>query len=405
APAYNKVTDLGAIQYIMNYNGASSTVNSAGRVYVAPEDKNIVVSVNQAAALTYDSNASNANFKETLKFGATDYVVGLSEYAYQQTEDVFKISTGWIPKQCVKVLPKITNCFNDVSNVRFEKEGRGEQLILTGTAQSDYQVTQTPEAITFTLYNTSGFNSASVNGSSIFSGVTVTPGDKTTKITLDKKSSNSLWGYTVEYKNNDTILYFKKKPTLSGNNSTPLKGITIALDAGHGGNDSGAVGVSGGASSTEDDLTLAAVLATSKRLESLGAKVIIPRKTDTAMTMDERMNISEAAKADFFISMHYNSIATGVNASSARGIEVYYYQNEAKNFASNMATNVSSSTGRNNRGAKFSNYRVTLNTYAPSLLIELGFICNPIEYDNICNPDNLYHTANGVADAIIATLK
>ena len=169
--------------------------------------------------------------------------------------------------------------------------------------------------------------------------------------------------------------------------------------------DSGAAGTAGYSGPTEKDLTLAAVKATQKRLESLGATVVVPRTDDSTMTMDARIQQAEAKKVDFFISMHYNSIATGANATNAKGVEVYYYQDMSTDFGQHMLASLSTGTGRNARGVKFSTFRVTLNTYAPSLLLELGFLCNPVEYDNICNPQNLYQTANAVAEGIIATLK
>ena len=65
---------------------------------------------------------------------------------------------------------------------------------------------------------------------------------------------------------------------------------------------------------------------------------------------------------------------------------------------------MASYNGRTNRGAKYSAYRVTLNSYAPSVLVEMGFISNPVEYDEICSPEGQFKTANAVADAILASL-
>jgi len=37
----------------------------------------------------------------------------------------------------------------------------------------------------------------------------------------------------------------------------------------------------------------------------------------------------------------------------------------------------------------------------PSMLVEMGFISNPVEYDELCSPDSMYQTANAIADALI----
>lgn len=61
--------------------------------------------------------------------------------------------------------------------------------------------------------------------------------------------------------------------------------------------------------------------------------------------------------------------------------------------------------GRQARGAKFSNYRVTLNTFCPSILVEMGFVTNPIEYDNMTSREGIFELANAIGDSIIDTLK
>ncbi|MBR5485551.1 MAG: N-acetylmuramoyl-L-alanine amidase [Oscillospiraceae bacterium] len=404
-PNVSKPKEIGAVQYVMYYNGKTTSASSEGSIFVVPQGGRLVAEVNQAMALSYAANNTASNFTATLHQGATDYITDASSYVAGQSADMFKISTGWIAKQCVTILPEISNCYNKVSDITFDRGSKSEQLVLSGTANSMYKAYETNEALTVILYNTGGIDSIPMKKSSIFSGVTVTRENDAVKMVFTKKSPQSLWGYNVEYDKNDTIIYFKKPPVLSSSSKQPLKGITVALDAGHGGNDNGAAGTAGLNGPTEKDLTLAAVLATQKRLESLGADVIVTRSDDSTMSMDERMFISEAKKADFFISMHYNSIATGANASNAKGIEVYYYHDQHIDFGKHMLDSLTTATGRKSRGVKFNIFRVTLNTYAPSLLLELGFICNPVEYDDICDPQNLYQTANAVAEGIIATLK
>ena len=53
----------------------------------------------------------------------------------------------------------------------------------------------------------------------------------------------------------------------------------------------------------------------------------------------------------------------------------------------------------------YGNLYVTRNALCPSMLIEMGFISNPIEYDKLCTPDSMYQTANAIADALIEYLQ
>ena len=66
---------------------------------------------------------------------------------------------------------------------------------------------------------------------------------------------------------------------------------------------------------------------------------------------------------------------------------------------------VTSATSREARGAYQDYYRVTRMTYAPSLLLELGFVVNPLEYEDLCQPLRIYQTALGIADGIIRTIE
>ena len=74
-------------------------------------------------------------------------------------------------------------------------------------------------------------------------------------------------------------------------------------------------------------------------------------------------------------------------------------------FAENILDSITAATGRNARGAYQDYYRVTRMTYAPSLLLELGFVVNPLEYEDLCQPLRIYQTALGVADGIIRTIE
>ena len=210
----------------------------------------------------------------------------------------------------------------------------------------------------------------------------------------------------MEYKDNVTTIYCKYRPSLSGDSSRPLAGIIVALDAGHGGTDPGALGIMNGLGVDESDITADTAIAVKKRLESLGAQVLLSGSgtSDQKIEFGPRMNPAYEGKADFFLSLHCNSIGTNQNGLKPKGVEIYYYESNAKAFSNTLLNHIVAETGRASRGAKFSNYRVTLNSYAPSVLVEMGFISNPVEYDEICSPEGQFKTANAVADAILASL-
>lgn len=92
---------------------------------------------------------------------------------------------------------------------------------------------------------------------------------------------------------------------------------TVVLDPGHGGRDPGAIGVGG---VREKDVTLAMARALEQSLKARGFQVVLTRRSDRAISLEERTAIAEAAAGDLFISLHANA----ARRRSVRGVETYY---------------------------------------------------------------------------------
>jgi N-acetylmuramoyl-L-alanine amidase len=105
--------------------------------------------------------------------------------------------------------------------------------------------------------------------------------------------------------------------------SQPLGGrLTIVIDPGHGGKDTGAIGPRG---SREKDIVLDIALRLRRLLaDRLGAHVIMTRTDDTFVPLEERTGIAKTAQADFFISIHVNA----AQQARATGVETYYLSRE-----------------------------------------------------------------------------
>jgi N-acetylmuramoyl-L-alanine amidase len=111
-------------------------------------------------------------------------------------------------------------------------------------------------------------------------------------------------------------------PTMSYNKLTKNKKI-IVLDAGHGGEDPGAIGVNG---TSEKDVNLAIVQELKSILDNDNDyEVILTRKDDTFIPLAERTNIANEHNADLFISIHCNANLD----KSVNGFEIYYLSEKA----------------------------------------------------------------------------
>ena len=104
----------------------------------------------------------------------------------------------------------------------------------------------------------------------------------------------------------------------------------IVLDPGHGGKDPGAIGVGGLA---EKDIVLAVAKKLAAKLESQGINVVLTRKDDRYVPLEDRTAIANAENADLFISLHVNASPN----AEARGLETYYLDNTTDEAARRLA--------------------------------------------------------------------
>lgn len=147
--------------------------------------------------------------------------------------------------------------------------------------------------------------------------------------------------------------------------------IKIYLDAGHGGNDPGAVS----AKREEEDDVLKLVLAVGKKLlaDYSNVKVGYTRKTDIYESPTKKAQDANNWGADYFFSFHRNSAG-----ATARGCETLVYSNTGivKELASEL-NDTMKEVGFKNRGTKVRKELAVLNkTNMPALLLEVGFISN-----------------------------
>lgn len=168
-----------------------------------------------------------------------------------------------------------------------------------------------------------------------------------------------------------------------------LKDKTIVLDPGHGGNDSGAVGVAG---TLEKQLTLRTARIVYDKLNASGANVVLTRNSDSYVSLRSRVSISHYRNADAFISLHYDSVYD----RSARGITSYYYKNIDIPLASAIQTEMIKTTGFKNRQHRLGNFQVIRENKNPSALLELGFVSNPTEEYTVNTNSFQENVSNGI---------
>lgn len=187
-------------------------------------------------------------------------------------------------------------------------------------------------------------------------------------------------------------------------NKGQKKDVTIVLDAGHGGKDSGAVAED---KTTEKSLTLRLAPRVESLLRQRGYNVIMTRTTDEFIALSERAAIANRNNADIFVSIHFNS----AGSSSAYGIEVLYASEndvdrkinagDQTRLAREVLNGVLKETGANSRGIKNRpELAVLRRTNMTACLIEGGFMSNPDELEKIKSDSYLDKLAIGIVNGI-----
>ena len=180
--------------------------------------------------------------------------------------------------------------------------------------------------------------------------------------------------------------------------------LNIVIDPGHGGKDSGAIAVDG--YTYEKDLNLLVAENLMEKLnENSEINARITRTRDEYIKLLDRASVSNDNNADLFLSIHFNSS----DNSSAKGIEVLYASEKnvkikdtvQKHFASCLQKALIRETGAVDRGIKNTPAIIVLNkTKNVSALVELGFLSNESDLENIKDPDYIDKLARGIYNGI-----
>ena len=191
----------------------------------------------------------------------------------------------------------------------------------------------------------------------------------------------------------DTYHYEYVKPDASG--------LSIVLDAGHGGNDPGTV-----INDTilEKDINLAVTQKVAALLKEAGAAVTMIRETDEYVDLSDRNTRGNQITADLFLSLHCNSYE---DDSSINGLEMYYHRNSetSKQYAEAMTQHMKNTNIIPVRDASRQNMQVLRNSSMPAVMIEMGFLSNPEECESLNTPLYQDFLARIITTSIVETLK
>lgn len=179
---------------------------------------------------------------------------------------------------------------------------------------------------------------------------------------------------------------------------------TICIDAGHGGADPGAVGNG----LNEKAITLKVALFCQEYMRSHYPefKPLLTRAIDKSVSLSERVQVSNRAGADLFISIHTNAHSD----PGANGFESFILPGSKKSppvqfLMHPRLVRVFTAKGVRDRGQKKAGLYVVKNTNAPAILLELGFISNAAEARLMRDDKFLRECAKAIVNSVAAFFK
>ena len=226
------------------------------------------------------------------------------------------------------------------------------------------------------------------------------------------------WGYDLRYENSNLVFSLRHAPKIAAKPvfgsrkdslnldareiiktdlQQPLKNIKILLDPGHGGEESGSKGPTG---YPEKKINLIISKLVKAELTQLGATVYLTREKDQDVSLQARMTMIDRLKPDLALSIHYNALPDSGDAENTQGISTFWYNTQAHAPAIFLHNYLVKKLDRPNAGTFWNNLALTRPHTAPSILLELGFMINPQEFEWITDEKEQQKLAKTLAEGI-----
>ena len=205
--------------------------------------------------------------------------------------------------------------------------------------------------------------------------ITVTSGLETVKRSFIIDAPAGTNAQKVVAKKYEKLVYAADEAQSVPTNKPPSK-ITIFIDAGHGGEDTGAISPH---SFPEKQVNLLVAREVKKNLDLMGYNVVLTRTNDTFIALYDRPKEAHSMKADAFVSIHHNAPAHNHDAANVRYASVYAWNDIGTALGEGIRKSFEAAVSGELevRGVFFANFAVTRSPQVPSCLVEIDFITSP----------------------------
>jgi N-acetylmuramoyl-L-alanine amidase len=190
-----------------------------------------------------------------------------------------------------------------------------------------------------------------------------------------------------------------RQPQIKPRRSVQKGKLVVIIDPGHGGKDSGALGIGG---VQEKDIILPIGKKIAEILERNGIQVIMTRDSDFFVSLPGRVTIAERANADAFVSIHANS--AGENRLEVNGLETYHY-NTGLTLAQIVHSKILQSINVKDRNVRKARFYVLRKNSMPAILVETGYLTGRDDVAKLRTTAYQNQMADAIAQGILQYLR
>lgn len=307
---------------------------------------------------------------------------------------------AWIKRQETQTIARPTPPRSLIRGVISRRQGNWTEILFPLQNPVPVAVQQHPKQFVLSLYNTT----AQTDTIKIIDSPVIdylewgqpTPDRIDYRFNLKQIQQ---WGYKLRYDGTTLVLSLKHPPTVLGTTTQPLKGTTILIDPGHGSAaDPGSVGPTG---LPEKDVALKMSKMVRDRLVRLGATVVMTRVGDDDLWPHQRVEKIDQTEPTIALSIHYNALPDDGDAINTAGVSTFWYHPQSQSLAEFLQKYLVNQLDRNSDGVMWNNLALTRPMVTPSVLIELGYMINPTEFEWITNPQAQETLADTLAQGVV----
>jgi N-acetylmuramoyl-L-alanine amidase len=326
---------------------------------------------------------------------------------------------GWIRAEETKPVPENIPPQSIIRGVTSRQVKSATEIVFPLQVPVPIEIEQKEDSITLSLHNTTAqTDTIRLDPDPLikrldWQQVSPTQIDYTFELNYQQQ-----WGYDVRYEGTNLILSLRHAPRIlplatagsmeyvedliEGNvieleDQKPLENIKILLDPGHGGQEQGSRGATG---YPEKQANLIVAKLVRDELKELGATVYLTREKDEDLSLEARVAMIDKIKPDLGISIHYNALPDDGDAENTQGISTFWYNTQAHAPAMFLHNYLIEKLNRPNAGTFWNNLALTRPHTAPAILLELGFMINPEEFEWITDEQEQEKLAETLAQGI-----